>query len=291
MLALSAGGVTITSNPVAGCALWSWKWKGAEFVNVRDYGREIQAAFVVDAHDLTRGNPTEAGSVHSEPLWLPDPATRQGSPCLSMVNSSATTQSTRAAPLEWQPEFFGGDTTHAIVWRGTQLGKEITLDYAGMGPVARYTTVVTLAAALPRASLEIPAVYVNARLSRFYRYDAGDQALAPLLDVKVRTGGTRPPSGFGGLIVATPDGGEAFGLYGVSADHGGSVTRGGFQYMRSATPAETTYDATSRSVSKINALHGLGLPAGTSRFNTYLMSGTLESVEADMRRLFLAGAR
>ena len=45
MLTLSAGGVNLESNAVAGGVVWRWFWNGLQFVNNADYGREIQAAF------------------------------------------------------------------------------------------------------------------------------------------------------------------------------------------------------------------------------------------------------
>jgi hypothetical protein len=59
LLSLSAGGVTVQSNEVAGGATWRWFWNGVQFLNHADYGREIQAAFYYGTTpDL---NPNEAG--------------------------------------------------------------------------------------------------------------------------------------------------------------------------------------------------------------------------------------
>lgn len=76
LLSLSAGGVTIESNAVAGEALWHWSHAGVQYINNRDYGRAIQSAlFFADR------NPTEAGNTWSD-LSRPS-ATRRGSPVLT----------------------------------------------------------------------------------------------------------------------------------------------------------------------------------------------------------------
>jgi hypothetical protein len=49
ILSLSAGGVTVESNKVAGGVTWRWFWNGMEFENHNGYGSEIQAAFYYDA--------------------------------------------------------------------------------------------------------------------------------------------------------------------------------------------------------------------------------------------------
>ena len=58
LLSLSAAGVTVQSNAVAGGATWRWYWNGIQFLNHGDYGREIQGAFCFGTNALL--NPTEA---------------------------------------------------------------------------------------------------------------------------------------------------------------------------------------------------------------------------------------
>ena len=56
---LSAGGITVESNKVAGGVTWRWFWNGMEFENHFGYGGEIQAAFYFGNSSAL--NPNEAG--------------------------------------------------------------------------------------------------------------------------------------------------------------------------------------------------------------------------------------
>jgi len=277
----SRGGsrLVIASNRNAGCALWSWVWEGFEYVNVHDYGRQIQTAFVSDRGRANEANPTEAGSRFSTgftPL--------QGSPCLYAVNRSPATQATLAVPLEYEPVRWGGSLARAFLWRDVRIGKEITLDYLGLGPVARYTSIVTVPAAVPEAGVEIPSIYLHVSLSRFYGYDAASGVL--LSQEPAAEGGTLPPSGYGGVIAATPDGARAFGQYGVVDSLGGSVGHwpSGFSYFL-FPDARDTLGPAANATAKIRALHA-GLRQGENRLTTYLMSGTLREVQALMDSLY-----
>jgi hypothetical protein len=290
---LSAGGVTIRSNRVAGCALWSWRWRGVEFVNVHDYGRQIQTS-VGFAHDGVGVNPTEAGSRYSSQS-LPA-AIRQGAPCVSVstVDSGgqSPTQRTRAVPLEWAPELVGGGPSNPVAWPRMTVGKDITLNYAGLGPVARYTTVVTVPVRYAAFGAEIPTVYLNGDLRELTLYDAAANTTRRLPAVCDRLDGINPGSGYGGIIASSDDGTRAFGFYGVHVEHGGSVTRpkAGFGFSRHhCSPVGN--GPTDSSTTKLRAFNQEGLAAGENRFTTYLMSGTRDEVRGLMRRLYQIGAR
>ena len=238
--------VTIKSNLSAGCSLWSWVWNDFEFVNVHDYGRQIQTAFVSDRGTAHEANPTEAGNRFS--AWS---GSHQGSPCERAVNVLPATQVTSASPFEYEPTRWGGGYRRPFLWKDVRIGKEITLDYLGLGPVARYTSLVTVPADVPSSGVEIPSVYLHASLRRFYGYDAATRTLS-LQDPATAEGGTLPPSGYGGVIASSPDGSRAFGQYGVVDSLGGSVTpaAGGFSYFLFPDPTDTigpAANATARS--------------------------------------------
>jgi hypothetical protein len=150
LLSLSAGGVTVQSNEVAGGTTWRWFWNGTQFLNHADYGREIQAAFYYGTTpDL---NPNEAGDRLTFDFL--DPSIKHGSPILQFENQE-TTQVTRAVPLNWIPEVFGGDQDHPVIWDSLVLGKDLTLDFNHLGPVARYTTQVVIPLTLAKI-LRVP---------------------------------------------------------------------------------------------------------------------------------------
>jgi len=169
VLSLSAGGVTVESNEVAGGAVWRWYWNGIQFVNHADYGREVQDAFYFGTGPT---NPTEAGDGMFNSLV---PPIRHGSPVIRFQNQG-TTQITRDIPLEWDPRLFGGDQDHPVIWDTLVLGKDLELNFKNLGPVAKYTSHLVL----PKASFgtfAMPAGYLNSNFNRYWTYDAKSKTL------------------------------------------------------------------------------------------------------------------
>jgi len=179
-----------------------------------------------------------------------------------------------------------------VIWKDMQLGKEITLNYLKMGSVARYMTVAVLPKSTDKAIIEIPAVYLNGSLSKFFVFDAVKDSVTPLLDAGATPHGTFPRSGIGGIIVCDETREHAFGLYASSLQQGGSVTAAGagFQYIRWVAP-EKGYTSGSATASKINALSRRPMEAGENSYTTYMMTGTFDEVINHMEKLYAAGAR
>jgi hypothetical protein len=50
-------------------------------------------------------------------------------------------------PLNWDPALFGGALDHPVIWDTLMLGKDLTLNFNKLGPVAQYTTHLVLPAA------------------------------------------------------------------------------------------------------------------------------------------------
>jgi hypothetical protein len=272
-------------------------WNGIEFVNVRDYGREIQSSIgLLDRRQ--GGNPTEAGNRYSDSDLLSQPTAAIGSACVLATNDlttpSSPTQRTLAIPLEWNPDQFGGGRTHPIIHREFQLGKEITLNYAGLGSVAEYKTVVIAQRRVSKASVEIPAVYLRGDLTVIELYDALAHMSITLPVPINRVSGTIPPSGWGGLIASASSGELAFGVYGVSSSQSGSIkgAGSGFQYGRFVDRNEQApYARTAHTTTKISALAVGHLNAGRNVFRTFLISGTRSEVKRVMNVLAKAGMR
>jgi len=291
LLILSAGGVTVQSNAVAGGALWRWFWNGVQFVNNADYGRQIQADFYYPASQ--NYNPTEAGDFYHRS----DPILAHGSPLL-MFENQGTTQITRAVPLNWDPTVFGGDPDHPVIWDQLVIGKDLTLDFNNMGSVAKYTTHLVLPTAT-EGTYEAPVVFLSSNFNRFWTYDAQAKTLSEVT--------SRMPSGcsatqptfvylthFGGDIISDASGANAMGVYGVDDASGGSVNfwnMGDFRCWGDG-PGESAGDTVTIAAVK----GGFGgnnnnflFPAGESTYNVYLISDTLQNVTAQMDRLFGMG--
>ena len=104
-LSLTAGGITIASNAVAGGAVWSLQWNGEEFINSHDYGRLLQTALNTDPGFDTNSttypgspvstNPTEAGASG----YIGGTMYHDGSPCISLSNSGNTQTSSWVLPV------------------------------------------------------------------------------------------------------------------------------------------------------------------------------------------------
>jgi hypothetical protein len=141
-------------------------------LNHADYGREIQTAFYYGTTpDL---NPNEAGDQLTFDFL--DPSVTHGSPILQFKNQGAT-QITRAVPLNWLPTVFGGDQDHPVIWDSLVLGKDLTLDFNNLGPVARYTSHVVLPATA-EGGIQNPAGYLLSSFKRYWTYDARLQRLS-----------------------------------------------------------------------------------------------------------------
>jgi hypothetical protein len=293
LLTLTAGGVQVQSNAVAGGVVWRWFWNGMEFVNNADYGRQIQAAFYYPPNSGTY-NPNEAGDYYSRA----DPTTAHGSPLLQFENQG-NTQITRTVPLNWDPVAFGGDPDHPVIWSQIVLGKDLTLNFNNMGSVAKYTTHLVLPAST-EGGIAAPAIYLRASFNRYWTYDAPSRAL---MEVTGQVPNGCPVgneyffhSSFGGSIISDASGNYAMGLYAVDEEHGGTanyISMG--KYLCSGDGAgESAGDTV-----VMNAVRGGGdgierntvFPAGESTYNVYLISDSVQNVAARMDDLYHLGVQ
>jgi hypothetical protein len=293
LLSLSAGGVTVESNQVAGGATWRWTWNGVQFINHTDYGREIQGAFYFGARQDV--NPTEAGDRLT--FSTLDPSVRHGSPVLRFENQG-TTQFTRAVPLDWDPSFHGGDQDHPLIWEGMVLGKDLTLNFNNLGSVAKYTTHLVLPAATS-GTLAMPAGYLVSSFNRYWTYDARSKSLVEVTSAMPdgcpslsngSFGGYSYGVNAGGIMMSDVAGANAMGVYGLSTAQGGSVSYFAMwkYFCWGDGPSEIASDTTAWS-----AVYGndLPFPAGESTYNVYLISDTIQNVAARMDDLFRFGVR
>ena len=286
ILSLSAGGVTVESNKAAGGVTWRWFWNGMQFENHFAYGSEIQAAFYFGTSATL--NPTEAGNGY----YPAGVDAGRGSPTVRFENQG-NTQITRAVPLNWDPALFGGDLDHPVIWESLILGKDLTLNFNNMGPVARYTTHLTLPD-VTLGTLAIPTGYVRGNLNRFWTYDAPSKKLTEVTGRVPNGCGNDAGFGFntnyGGVIISDTTLAYAMGVYGVGIAQGGSVN----YYSLWSYPCGSS--DTSESAYNFNvwaAVRGNNtpFPAGESTYNTYIITESLPNVTALMDDLYRGGVR
>jgi len=290
MLSLSGGGVTIQSNRAAGGAIFSWQHNGKEHVNINDYGRQIQSAYFsshADSNGSWNINPTEAGGRDS--FQYMSPSRRQGSPLLTAYNDGLT-QITRSIPIDFQPQYFDGGPYNPVIWPTARLGKNITLDYNGMGAVAKYEQVLVVPADSTTGWVEIPTAYLTGDFNRFWTYDA---ATSDLNEVDPETGtgvpvDFLPASGFGGMIISTSSTGHALGIYGVMTSKGGSVDI--FRVFDFAGDFGSS-DPTDWDTTKWAAGFGGSTLLANNEYTstTWVISGTLAEVQDHMDVLYASG--
>ena len=278
MVTLSGGGVTLQANRAAGCSIWSWLWNGKQFVNHRDYGRELQESLSWTDSTTNTPNPTEAGDGYMN-----------GSPCTAAVSGS--TLRTTSVPLEWNGgklKGTQGGPQRPVIWGDITIGKEVSLNYMNMGPVASYETEVTLPRALARGHVEIPTVYLGPEFNQTMTYDARSGETLPALQPNSRGGKYVPRSGYGGLIAATARHDYAMGLYGVLTSSGGSVSFFTTTNYPGAMNGEE--NGTSLATIKLTTTYVGPIAAGKNTYTSWVISGTLDQVKRAMSALYRANA-
>lgn len=291
LLKLTGGGVTVDSNLAAGGALWQWTWNGMQVINNWDNGRQIQT----DVFPPDYANPTEAGDTWS---GLAIPAADHGSP-IGLAENVGLTQRTRAITLEYDPDGtqqcqfqsppgpcpgFGGGPDNPVVWQDVMLGKNITLDYHGLGPVALYSTFMQVPKLLTAdTSREIPVIYARANFYRMFTYDAETEKLE---EQPCNNNGVQITPNYGGVIASTANKDYAIGIYAVNRTQGGSVDYLLLNYTWTCPgPPKDTGEFGSDTMI-VDSVRGQGYPAGTTTTNVYLVSGTVTSVAEKMAELY-----
>jgi hypothetical protein len=232
-------------------------------------------------------NPNEAGDGYF-PAGI---SAGNGSPVVRFENQG-NTQITRAVPLNWDPTAFGGDFDHPILWDTLQLGKNVTLNFNNMGPVAQYTTHLVLPAA-GFGTLAMPTGYLRGNFNRFWTYDAQGKRLTEVTS-QVPNGCANGDltfafhTSFGGVIISDATGDYAMGIYGVSTSSGGQISFFGL-YSYPCAVGDTSEDAWNFNVWA--AVRGNGdilFPAGDSTYNSYVITESVQNVTALMDSLYLA---
>lgn len=209
--------------------------------------------------------------------------------------NQGSTQITRAVPLNWLPDVFGGDLEDPIIWDSVILGKDLTVNFNNMGPVVQYTTHLSLPAA-SLGTLAAPAGYLRGNFDRFWTYDAQAQRLIEVTD-QVHDGCTNGDqtypfyTSYGGIIISDESENFAMGVYGVTTNAGGPFTFFGL-YKFHCDPGNSAEDAYNFNV--FGAVRGNGdilFPAGDSSYNSYLITESVGNVTRLMDELYAAGVK
>jgi hypothetical protein len=260
----------VKSNLVYGGNINQWSWNGMQFLQSTYPIMGMKNLLFHDFGMMSEG---------ADDYW-------HGSPIVTARNSGSV-QITRAVPMQQDPYQLGGSNEVPILYRDVLIGKDLTLNFMDLGPVARYQTHVTL----PRkvnSSLFMPIIDVNPTLNRLWKYEAEIDALVEVTnqtsppDSECETGYGFEPQ-FNGVILSTPDTDYAIGIYAVNISHGGSVT---WLSVSKHFCGDPNGDHT-----RLDAFRNSELAAGETSFNSYIVTGTLAGVQAKMHALFVARVR
>lgn len=294
--------VELCSNKRAGGTVWSLTWNGRNFVNVLDYGRQIQSSLgQLGPSSVFDSLPTEGGdnaNAHLSPVYW------HGSP-VALFETTPKSQKTRAIPTEWKYSNFGGGDHRPVVYPNWKLGKNVYLDHNSIelgeaynylsSQVIIYDTVLELPRQLGdstwQPSLEIPTGYIDngtGNFNRFFTIDASVNNLNEALievddsDFSLSAPGVKHYQSnleVGGVVVSTDNLSHAIGVYRNNEIYD-IPNNNGFVYYTLWKFGNTN---------KWSVAYKGILNKGENIFRTYILVGSLDDVRVMMRRLYLMG--
>ena len=282
---VTAGGVTIRANKVAGGAVSELIWNDKQFINNYDYGRQIQTAFNF-TNVGEQDNPTEAGSKYGCP-GVVKPEYAQGSP-IYYVTSNGSTLMTKSRPLQWNPgNFTGGGRDNPVMWNGT-IEKEVILNrFSGEydAHVIEWTTTIDIPHDSDEFDWELVTAYTNDEFSSQYVYDA-ENDVRRTADVPNGRCTDQPfITNSGGVINATSDGNYALGAYRTKSNNLNHFALCRYQNGRGGGK----YGADTTKWSVLERDNEDGISKGEYEASAFLIVGTLADVVSTMRSMYLDG--
>jgi len=275
--------LSVTQSDTWGGAVMSFKYKGTEFIDVRDPGRLLQfsaygkefSQFTSDGYLFSQSkrvviNPNQAGD-----------AIRKASSVEFIRREGTERLVAKCIPREWfvrqwpdMTENGGAAFETARVTTTTSLlkgygGQVAQIDYHFKTPrAAQWNT-------------EIPALYMLTRYGKFYGYDAekniAERIINPTVDRVVHR------VNIGGVMASTSTDGKTIGIYGASRSQGGHFTNDWIGLTR------TFPNTTKLGAESSRYFIGEGV---IEIYTTYIVAGSNpEDVQSIMRQLYLDGYR
>lgn len=255
------------SARVAG-AIDSLTWRGTEFINSYDHGRELQSAASFNNWGECF-NPTEAGSRDDGTGWT-------STSRLMSLHAEGQRLSTRTRMAFWlapgeqcRP---GLRAVNDRVQSDHELSKVVTVGAHGFANVIEHAVSYRVPAAYDRGSFEALTAYLPPAFSQSWVFDPALDRLRAYVD---SGGPQRLP-----VILATADGKFALGVYSAGAPHAGLVAFG-FRRWQFAH-----LEGLGNATMKWSCLFALRtIAAGDYPFTCYAIVGSLDQVRATMREL------
>ncbi|HEY5730713.1 MAG TPA: hypothetical protein VIS72_11715 [Anaerolineales bacterium] len=256
-----------------GGAVDSITWRGKEFINVFDHGRQISYAWQMDGYGECL-NPTEPGSASD--LFKPSST----SDLLEVCRPESNLLTTTVQPAYWlapgETGFCEGtvEAVNDTLISDHIMHKTIEIGYGSIENVIAFTAEITTQEPYTRLHLEAPTGYLTYEFTNYYRYDPSTGELLkpesqPLVEPWSFVHVSKVPP-----ILATEDGAYAMGAY---------TAEDVIVYEILMYDVPNPEDRTN----KWNIIiHEVPAPAGVYTYQSFIIVGTLEQVTDGMRRLF-----
>ncbi len=291
LVGVSGGGITANANLVAGASVWEWWWNGKQFLNDYDCGRQLQVALQVPSLYYDTSECGDLNYNQSNEPWK-----RHGSPVVSYSASVGILQSS-TIPLDYGNQYsnhWGTSQDTPNLWLNWRLGKEITLNFNGMGPVAKFKANVTAAQTVTNEGvLEFPMIYLPSSFNRFWTYNAASNSLTEVTSSMPdgcssgAPGYTFTPN-YGGVIISDSTQGYAIGIYAGNRSVGGAANYFAMWKFWCSGDGSGQYK---NDTSKLDVVYGnsASIPSGQSSYTSYVINGTVQNVANRMGQLYLSG--
>ncbi|MFZ0546251.1 MAG: hypothetical protein WAM60_12475 [Candidatus Promineifilaceae bacterium] len=259
-----------------GGAVDSLTWRGKEFINTWDHGRQISYAWSLNNYGECL-NPTEPGSAAD--YQSPTSTSELLSVCKSADNTLTTTTQLAYWLAPGESGFCESGAATAVnddLLSDQQLQKTIQIGYEGLDNVILFDAQITNPTDYDFMQAEIPTGYLTRDFTSHYFFNPQTGQLTspetePLTEPwSYNSYGPYPP------IIATPDGQYAMGAYYPGPKR---VTYYGIYSYDSPFPDDQT-----------NKWHIViqedPYPAGTYEYRSFAIVGTLETVQEAMTALY-----
>jgi hypothetical protein len=261
-----------TSTRTAG-AIDSITWRGKQFINAHDHGRELQSASSYDGYGECL-NPTEAGSAK-------DGAGPSSSSRLLSSASHGHTLETTIEMAYWlapgtpyptacgsHPDFRRARNDN--VRSSDTLIKKVTIEKDAISYDVTFVTTDDHQS----ATFEALTVYMPPEFSDFLTYDPATRTLSPLSDGP----GEQPLP----VILSTPDHNFAMGIFSPGLPQKANIKVGYGRFRFLNNPQIAGWNTV-----KWNAVYREApVPRGRYHYRCYVAIGTLQDVQRTLQRLY-----
>ncbi|MEY4065138.1 MAG: hypothetical protein RIR26_1346 [Pseudomonadota bacterium] len=261
-----------TTNNMAG-AISSLIWKGKEFINTYDHGREYQAAVVtnIGEHCGECYNPTEAGGRNDGSPNKPSSSKLLGLKAEGRIFESTSLMAFWMNPGELHASDDPRPAINKTILSDYKLSKRVEIGYAGINNAIEFLTSVEVPEDIRSIQVEAPTAYLNAEFKKIYTFD-------PLTGSLIQISNTyQEPAGAKAIVISTEDGKYAMGAWAQTPTDGSVLTYGSgfFDGSQKDFPTSKWTIVFRRGAAK----------AGTYNLRSYQFVGSRDEVTSAMKQV------